>query len=116
MSLYNEICGENPRADAILALIGLTREQIPRYRDCYINDKQQLVMLTRTGGSNRDLYRDDNDWMRRQGYRFIETADDPRDPTFAHWCYMPAPRDTTKVAAILPSKARMIRSAFSFRS
>lgn len=98
MSLYNTVCGENPHADKLLGLLGITREQIPRYRDCYARDGK-IVVLTRTGGKNRAEYRNaaftvvDYVYRRTAAWRRID-ADDTFDSTFAHWhFYLPPAQD-----------------------
>ena len=55
MSLYNLLHGENQSADLLLGLLGITREDVPRYRDCWFDGKR-IVIHTRTGGGNRDFY------------------------------------------------------------
>ena len=56
MSLYNMIFGKNPDTKDILASIGLTEGDIERFRDCFIEDGE-IVILTRTGGLNREDFK-----------------------------------------------------------
>ena len=49
MSLYNMLFGVDERAPALLACLGLTFSDIPRFRDCYLRDNC-IVVYTRTGG------------------------------------------------------------------
>lgn len=58
MSLYNAIFGQNPASDVLLATLGLTRGDVGRFRDCYIDDGK-IAVYTRNGGGNRDHYDDD---------------------------------------------------------
>jgi hypothetical protein len=58
MSLYNMLFGVNKTAPVLLATIGLTTSDIPRFRDCYIHE-DKIVIYTRTGGGNRDYYEDE---------------------------------------------------------
>lgn len=55
MSFYNMLFGVNSAAPVLLATLGLTADDVPRFRDCYI-DGTQIVIYTRTGGGNRDYY------------------------------------------------------------
>ena len=55
MSLYNMLFGVNQAADVLLACLGLKANDVPRFRDCYI-ENGQIVIYTRTGGGNRDFY------------------------------------------------------------
>lgn len=55
MSLYNTLFGVNSAAPLMLATLGLTANDVPRFRDCYI-DGDRIVIYTRTGGGNRDFY------------------------------------------------------------
>ena len=55
MSLYNQLFGINQAAPILLKIIGINREDIPRFRDCFISDGC-IVIHTRTGGGNRDYY------------------------------------------------------------
>lgn len=55
MGLYNMLFGVNPLADELLAVLGYTRDDIPRFRDCFLNNGR-IVIHTRTGGGNRDYY------------------------------------------------------------
>lgn len=107
MSLYNMIHGENPFAPLLLAILGLTRDQVPRYRDCFW-DGEHVVVYTRTGGGNRPDYVDGNAMMANQpGY--IRDADDDFDNTYASFLYNMPPgfewfKDWAKAAT--PPKER----------
>jgi hypothetical protein len=57
----------------LLLLLNITRDQIPRYRDCYW-DGSQIVIYTRTGGGNRDFY--ENERSCRENYPSYFTGDD----------------------------------------
>lgn len=56
MSLYNALFGVNPLAGVCLQALGITTENVPRFRDAYINETGEIVIHTRTGGGNRDFY------------------------------------------------------------
>lgn len=49
--------GMNPRADLLLAVVGLRKHDVQRFRDVHASaDGAALVICTRTGGGNRDDY------------------------------------------------------------
>lgn len=78
MSLYNLVHGENPAATILLGLLGLTRADVPRYRDCYWNGKH-IAVHTRTGGGNRDYY--EHEESCRANYPdYFDGKDDPKGP------------------------------------
>lgn len=57
MSLYNMLFGMNPNADQVLALAGLTRGSVGRFRDVWLEEQDGhaiVVVHTRNGGGNRD--------------------------------------------------------------
>lgn len=56
MSLYNILYGRNPRTSTILNILKITPNDIPRFRDCWSDEKGEIIILTRTGGGNRDFY------------------------------------------------------------
>lgn len=93
MSLYNALFGENPFSVTLLEMLGTTRENVPRYRDCFLSeDGTEIVIHTRTGGGNRDAYEKggeywedgqiDNDTLRALP-GFLGDADDDSDCTYA---------------------------------
>ncbi len=65
MSLYNLVHGENPFSSVLLAMLGITRNDVPRYRDCFWTG-EHIAIHTRTGGGNRDSY--DSPESRREAY------------------------------------------------
>lgn len=56
MSLYNMLFGTNPLTPFILAALNLDMSEIPRFRDVELEGSDKLLILTRTGGGNRDYY------------------------------------------------------------
>ncbi len=88
MSTYNMVNGHHPLCGVLLSCLGFnntTLKTIPRLRDCFIN-KGNIVILTRTGGGNRDDYVAENEALRKiPGY--ISDNDDPFDGTFAWFRY-----------------------------
>jgi hypothetical protein len=65
--LYNMLFGSNPAWPAILATLGLTPNDVGRYRDCYVEKRDDgayhVVVHTRNGGGNRSCWHaDDPKW------------------------------------------------------
>jgi len=58
MGFYNMIFGENKMADMLLAILGKTKGDFGRYRDCYISNGM-IAVYTRNGGGNREHF----DWI-----------------------------------------------------
>ena len=90
MSLYNMMHGYHPLVGPLLAdALGFDtpekRAQIPRFRDVYLF-QDEIRILTRTGGGNRDDYIEENEFLRNWP-GFIRDWDDDFDCTFAWWSY-----------------------------
>ena len=66
--------GENPYGVVFLALLGLQRVDIPRYRDCWW-DGEYICVYTRTGGGNREYY-DSADKCRANYPEYFEGTED----------------------------------------
>ena len=79
--LYNTLFGVNPIADTLLFILGYTRGDCGRFRDCYISDNT-IVIYTRNGGGNREEYEDVFETM-SQHPCFLSEADDDFDCTYA---------------------------------
>ena len=89
MSLYNILFGVNPDADTILAIIGIKKEDIPRFRDVYtlkINRSAAVDIYTRTGGGNREEYEEENKQLCAHE-NFLYDEDDEGDSTYAHFYF-----------------------------
>ena len=50
-SMYTLVFGESASADRLLALLGLTREDFHRYRDCFFTVNNQIAVYTRAGAN-----------------------------------------------------------------
>ena len=50
--------GANPHASVILATLGLDRESVGRFRDCYVTEGK-IAVYTRNGGGNRRCWHSD---------------------------------------------------------
>jgi hypothetical protein len=87
MSLYNALFGVNPHAGLLLRFLGVSYADVPRFRDCYLNeDATEIIILTRTGGGNREDYAMANSFLRSiEG--FIQDDDLPTDSTYNQFRY-----------------------------
>ena len=101
--LYNALFATDNMADELLAMLGTSRGEVPRFRDCYLT-KEGIVIHTRTGGGNRDAYEDEASYRECYGvtddepigpfnsdlYRlpgFIRDEDSDFDSTYADFYY-----------------------------
>lgn len=71
--LYNVMYGFNPACIFLMPMLGRTKQEYPRFRDCHYEDGL-IAIVTRVGGNNRNqgygedkLYEDPN---------FVRTYDD----------------------------------------
>lgn len=89
MSLYDITVGTHPAMTVLLHALGATDEGkaslIPRLRDVYLYP-EEIRILTRTGGGNREEYETSNEWL-RSFHNFLRDWDDEYDPTYAWWAY-----------------------------
>jgi hypothetical protein len=88
MSLYNMLHGHHPIAGDLLGILGYTKEthrEIPRFRDVFLFP-DEIRLLTRTGGGNRDNYMAENESLKKRD-GFLRDWDDDFDNTFAWWAY-----------------------------
>lgn len=83
MSLYNMVNGFNPACFWILPMLGRKYNEYPRFRDCFVENNNNILIYTRVGGLNRNngyeeekLYDDPN---------FIKTYDDENDSTYGYY-------------------------------
>lgn len=87
--MYNTLFGKNPASEIVLAILkseGL--DDIPRFRDAYIEENEAkgyyFVIMTRTGGGNREDYEIENDAMAAHPL-YVEDHDDGFDVTYAYF-------------------------------
>ena len=85
MSLYNMVNGFKPACLIIMPMLGRKQEDYPRFRDCFVVNKKEIVIFTRVGGNNRnqgfgeeELYKDPN---------YIRTFDDDFDSTYGSYVF-----------------------------
>ena len=63
---YGMLFGESSASHVLLDMLGLKREDVYRYRNCYLIVERpgQIAVYTRGGGGNRECY-DDGDTCRK---------------------------------------------------
>jgi hypothetical protein len=62
VSMYGLVHGENAAADFLLGILNLTKGDVGRFRDAWVNkagETYEIAIYTRNGGGNRDHYDDD---------------------------------------------------------
>jgi hypothetical protein len=75
MSLYNSLFGINDKTAVLLNCLEINIKDVPRFRDCYIDDTH-IVIHTRTGGGNREYY--ENEETCRKNYpEYFDGKDKP---------------------------------------
>jgi len=86
MSMYNMLFGQNPFSDLLLALVGLKRDDVPRFRDVFIDEQGRICVYTRTGGGNRDAYASENAAL-ADNPNYASDYDDDFDSTYAYFVF-----------------------------
>lgn len=87
MALFNSLFGVSPEAGLLLNILGLAPDDVPRFRDCFYDSKQHLIVLhTRTGGGNREDYEEENNFLIMHQY-YKNDCDDDFDPTYANFYF-----------------------------
>jgi hypothetical protein len=80
--MYNVLFGVNKFNRILLKILGLTREDCGRFRDCYLQDNK-IIIYTRNGGGNRKDFQDVfNKLSKHKNY--ITNYDDDFDCTYAY--------------------------------
>ena len=81
--MYNMLFGENELADDLLKMLNLTKEDCGRYRDCYLDEKgEKIIVYTRNGGGNRAYYEEVFDKLSSHT-NYLCDYDDDFDCTYA---------------------------------
>jgi hypothetical protein len=118
MSLYNALFGYNKFAHILLRILDLDVVDVPRFRDCYLNEAgDEIIIFTRTGGGNREEYEAQNEALRKRP-GFIADADDTLDVTYAKFRYS-VPETyrtiTTAIAEITKQSGEIVDPAEKFK-
>lgn len=79
MSLYNMLFGFNNQAPTLLACLRLNPNDIPRFRDCFLQGNT-ICIHTRTGGGNRDYYENEKTCRSNYPEYFDGKSDMPSGP------------------------------------
>lgn len=97
MSMYGMMFGQNPLSEVFLMALGLTKESVGRFRDCFIAD-EEIAVYTRNGGGNRECWNEYEDEGERpcmnctgciiehvlpKHPRYLRDRDDDFDSTYA---------------------------------
>lgn len=84
MSLYTRLFGENVYTDYLLESLGLTRDMFCRFRDVFLNETgDKIIVYTRCGGPNRIDYQDMYKEIRGHDM-FVTDYDDDFDSTYSY--------------------------------
>ena len=75
----------NPSSDDVLKAIGLSKEDIPRFRGAGV-DGDKICIHTRTGGGNRESYEEENTLLTKNKY-YLYDEDDDFDCTYANFWF-----------------------------
>jgi hypothetical protein len=90
MSLYNALFGLNPSSHLLLAMLNLSKNDVGRFRDCYLkrNDDGLLniVVYTRNGGGNREDYEEVTEALQHHP-AYLSDRDDDFDSTYAAYVF-----------------------------
>ena len=79
MSLYNMLFGVNQYSHILLEILGLSMNDIPRFRDCFL-EGDNIVVHTRTGGGNRDYYENEETCRENYPLYFVKEEEIPTGP------------------------------------
>lgn len=83
-NMYNLMYGVNPSTFLILPMLGKHPDEYPRFRDCFVGDSgDTIVVLTRIGGNNRNCDYGEEDLIKDPN--FIKTWDWDRDTTYGYY-------------------------------
>ena len=86
MSLYNLINGINPSVYVFLPMLGRHPEEYPRFRDCFLgDDDNSIIIFTRVGGGNRNCGYGEDELSKDPN--FMTTYDDSFDSTYGNYVF-----------------------------
>ncbi len=83
MSLYNMINGVNPATFLFLPMLGKHPDEYPRFRDCFLTEEHNILVLTRVGGNNRNEGYGEEELY--QSPYFVKTYDAEDDNTYGFY-------------------------------
>lgn len=83
MNIYQMVNGVNPATFFILPMLGKHPDEYPRFRDAFM-DEGDILVLTRTGGGNREEYAEANAELETVE-TYVSNHDWEQDSTYAVW-------------------------------
>lgn len=111
MSFYNMLFGMNPHSDLLLAVIGLKRNDVERFRDAHVSEAgATITVYSRTGGGNRSDY--PNLTMRKRP-EWQGSEDDDYDSTYCTDTFKVPPEWVEDVKALSDIMGNGIRREFA---
>lgn len=111
MSFYNMLFGMNGQSDLLLAVVGLKRVDIERFRDCSsAADGSVISVYTRTGGGNRSDY---PNLLMRKLPEWSGSEDDDYDSTYCHDTFTVPEQWRKDVAALSDMLTHGMRAEFA---
>lgn len=111
------IHGVNPATFFFLPMLGKHPDEYPRFRDCFVEREDlphfayNIILLTRTGGDNREAYKEQNDAIRNMP-DFVTDFDWDEDTTFAYWIFDVPAKWRQDYDAIKLSQAEEVSRAY----
>ncbi len=107
--LYTMVFGVNKLAGPLLAGLQIDHKEVPRFRDCFLSAEDTIVVYTRSGGGNREAYKEENEAMRRRA-GYLRDEDDSYDSTYALF-HFAIPEDLKATCAELVEQGWAVNSA-----
>lgn len=84
-NLYNQLFKENPDADKLLAILELSREDFGRYRDIWLSDTgDYIIVYTRLGGGSRPYFKEVFEVMGNHPLA-VDDFEDRKDHTYVYF-------------------------------
>lgn len=86
MSLYNMLNGVNPCTFYVLPMLDMHPDSIPRFRDCFISeDLQYIIVYTRVGSANKECGFGEEKLYAHPNY--VNFYDDDFDCTYGNYVF-----------------------------
>lgn len=116
MSLYNMLFGQNGASEALLSMLGLSVNDVGRFRDCYLvrgterpygdeEDKDlRIVVYTRNGGGNREEYEEVTSALQAHA-EYLCDYDNDHDCTYASYEFRVPPQFKEQAEAMAAAGA-----------
>ena len=83
--LYGMLFEENKEFGVLLGVLGLTKKQIGRYRDIFVTeDKQKIILFTRLGSTAQEEYAENIKFLRNHK-NYLRDYPDDFDDTYVYY-------------------------------